>query len=702
MNKTKIMLQRKNSIIVEPKSTEQVLPLNYTATLMKNIEALGYTLSGDVIEVLNTYTVEEASKFYKSLIKDIKDLTGASKMGKPMYPNFPKQVMEADQAELYLNAIFHYTGDKIGARIMPNYDVEERPELADTFKLKVINLATERDFHTVFSNLMNSSTSISSSDTEQLQEYIETYKDAIVLPETIPHKEILSVVFKSVLKHTTLSTDELSKYFKTATDVLRLAVAMSDGDVSLAENTKFRNFSRKERRVFLGLLDNIKHPQEDMLRNKTKWVRLGEKIHPGEYKSRFQNAFKSFDAIRNNHKIETFGGKVESLLAEGNSLEAVELLSKRPGELARRLDHLIRLSPGNHSYNVAEAFDKVANDVSVPVLLQVKEHFAHRNDDKDLRVVFPKGNVGRVQSLENNLAKIKQSVCNKIVASCESALKNHFKDRGSLGKVYLDKSLSEQLVPFSQRSASESLRTLVRGSKIEMPEGDTLRFFIHWKDLNGDGYNRVDLDLSAVLYDENWEYKEHISYTNLKSAKYQACHSGDITSAPNGANEYIDINMDSVLKYGGRYVVMEVYSYTNQPIGSVPEACGGWMIRENPQSGEIFDARTVQDKIDITANTKIVIPMVFDLQERKMIWTDLAISHRPNHRINVESNERSVALMAKSINELVKPNLYDLFKLHCEAREAEFVETLEEADTVFSINEGVTPFDVDTIMSDFL
>ena len=58
-----------------------------------------------------------------------------------------------------------------------------------------------------------------------------------------------------------------------------------------------------------------------------------------------------------------------------------------------------------------------------------------------------------------------------------------------------------------------------------------------------------------MLYNADWRYVEHISYTNLKSEKYRAAHSGDIVTAPNGACEFIDLDIESVVRYGGRYVV---------------------------------------------------------------------------------------------------------------------------------------------------
>jgi len=50
---------------------------------------------------------------------------------------------------------------------------------------------------------------------------------------------------------------------------------------------------------------------------------------------------------------------------------------------------------------------------------------------------------------------------------------------------------------------------------------------------------------------------------------------------------------------------------------------------------------------------------------------------------------------------LIKPTLYDLFDMHAEARGSR-VDSPAEADTVFSLQDGITPFDADRIMSEFM
>jgi hypothetical protein len=210
------------------------------------------------------------------------------------------------------------------------------------------------------------------------------------------------------------------------------------------------------------------------------------------------------------------------------------------------------------------------------------------------------------------------------------------------------------------------------------------------------------------MYDESWNYMEHISYTNLKSENYQACHSGDITSAPKGASEFIDIDINSVLKYGGRYVVMNVYSYTRQKFSELNECFTGWMMRERPESGEIFEAKTVKDKLDLRTDAVCSIPLILDLKERKMIWADLAIAHNNDSLFcnNIESNKVGVTLMGKAITSLNKTDLYSLFSLHATARSEKIVKDPKEADIVFSTDEigenSITPFDIEKIMGEFL
>lgn len=686
-----IFLRRKNKVWTSRKALRKAT-MNQIATIQANIEPLGYVLGMDVAENLANSVI--LMEFSSELISILSEMKGVKDYN-PTYPNFPEQVMEMGEAELYMNSFIQYfhdwaadiTGDRSYVWL-PKYDKKTREPLKDKIKLKVIGLGTENEFRTMMHQLISSNTSISDQDKKDIKYFLLEYGH-FDLPESIPHKEILGFVGALAIE----SGVDLSSRFKTATDVLRLATAMSDGDVSLATNTKYRNFKRPERKYLLNLLEKCGSITEDVLRHEGKWIRLGEKLHPGERKD-LKNVNFAFDVIRNGKPYVTFNSKIESLIKDEDVVNAVKHLSTRPGLLARRLDQLMRTN-GLRNTKIVGEFAKVASEVSTPVLLQVRSHFMNRMNQQDLRVFFPKGNLAKAQAIKNELEPLAKADCIKIVARCDNALVERFSKLPKLGKCKIDECLKECLVPFSQRSASKSLRTIVRGSRLPFGSGgNTIRFFIYWKEKSDD---RTDLDLSAVFFDEKWQMKSQIAYYNLKDSGYKACHSGDQTSAPNGACEFIDLDIPSSIEYGGRYVVMNVNCFTHQKFSDLPECHAGWMIRQHPKSGEIFEPKTVLDRLDVRSESTFTVPMILDLQERKIIWVDTALKANARRNNNVHNNMSNIALFGKAFTELQKPNLYDLFSLHVLARG----ELIDEgrATKHFTIEDA---FQVEKIMSEYL
>jgi len=698
-----IYLRRKNRVVLN--SSNSKLDTSDLATILKNIESLGYTFSPELIESVATLSLPEASLFYSRLVEDLKQALGANVKYTPMYPNFPIQVMEMASAELYLNAIVHYLGRELGERVLPQYATENRPALADQIKLTIIGLGTEAELIGIFNNLLTANTSFTPSDRQDLALFAKTFPALLMkmLPGEIGYKENLAFIADLVLRYCPCAEQLLTPYFKTATDVLRLATAMSEGDTSLAENTRFRNFSRPERRLLLALLERCGAITEDMMRHQKRWLRLGERLHPSEYKKRYPNCDRAFDILRNHKSFATFNSRVETAYTESRWDDALSLLQTRPGELARKLDFLLRSN--SNTSEVINTFEQVAAKVATPVLLQLISHFESRNDESELRVFFPKGNVAKAFAIDHELPIIDESICQMVVDICDRILMARFAQLPTLGKVYVDEQLKNFPVPFAQRSASKALRQLARGSRLTMPDGDTVRFFIWWKEgvVNNIPTNTVDIDLSAVIYDGDWNYLEHISYTNLKSEKYQAVHSGDIVSAPDGASEFIDLDLPSIIKSGGRYIVASVLSFSEHPFCNLPECFAGWMIRQDATSGEIYDPRTVSNKVDLTANTTVTIPAILDLESREILWTDLSLHREPSwcRGNNVENNRKGMVLLGKAMSNLKKPNLARLFRLHATAR-GEIVENIEAADTVFSVDRGITPLEIAEIAAQYL
>ncbi|PQO30836.1 TerD family protein [Blastopirellula marina] len=683
-----MFLRRKRKIYVKP-GDAQTSP-QYVATLQKNIEPLGYAFSPELIDALRTLDLDRLKRFEKELHRDLREMLGAKRTWRVLYPNFPQQVMELDEAELYLNAVRHY----FTPSELPETEVQPRSPFDEPVEPRKIDLGTRDEFEQIFTQLASSKSSTSPTDKEDIVWFVAQYRDDVLrlLPPVAPHKENMAVVGAALLRFTSQGTEWLDSQIKTATDVLRLAAALSDGDVSLAAAAKFRSFTRRERRLLLGWIERSSNPTEDMLRWKERWKRLGERLHPGDFSDKFPRVYAGFRALREDLPVDTFASRVERSLAAGEVATAIENLRTRPGELARRLDHLMRISADPTV--VIASFKQVAAQASSPLLLQVMTHFQHRDNLPPLRTFFPKGEVANAFAKRNNLPPIASENAAAIATICRETLLRKFAEKGPLGDCFVDPQLANFPVPLVQRSAAKALRTLPRGSRLPLPDSDVIRFFLWWKN----GRSRTDIDLSAALFDGKYRYVDVVSYYNLKN--FGGHHSGDIVDAPQGAAEFIDLSRSLCRAKGVRYIVASINSFTTQPFCDLPECFAGWMARKTPGSGEIFEPKSVHDKVDIAANTTICLPMVIDLEAEEMLWTDLALTQSPLWN-NVRQNLTGVSLMLRAITSLQKPDLQTLFTLHAEAR-GQLVATPEEAETLFSVDEGITPFDAPKILSEFL
>lgn len=702
MSDNRIYFRRTGKVAAEHLMGQSEFNFAEVASFDANLRKLGYTLDGELAKVLLTAPVSAIKTIHDDVIAEAKHIKGVRRYS-PMYPNFPKQVMEADEAELYINAMMHYFGTSVGMRILPKYEAAKRPELDfDESKFKRVGLGGYDDYRKVMVSLFNSKSAFSETDREDIKAlHKEFFMHVLNLASGngFANRENKATLLAHGMT-VGVSDTFVVGHIDTATDVLRLAVAMSDGDVSLAENTRFRSFKRSERRFLLYTLANLRGEsrEEDMARHAAKWKRLGERLHPSEH-----GMADVFKAVRDNGSVESFNARVEKAITGGDPLGAARILRHRAGEFARRLDKVLRMTDGNVGLGmeIVHQFSRVAEQASPTVLLQARNNFVTR-EGRNVRAFFPKGSVAKMQTRSDQRGGIKMIVANAAVSSIDAALTKQFKGRESLGKVYVDTALKGIAIPFGGRSASKSVKTVGRGSRL--PLGDdtnVVRFFIWWKDAKDGGWgygSHTDIDLSAVMFGDDFKYVDAITYYNLRNSG--AAHSGDITSAPNGASEFIDIDLDTLRRRGIRYVAMTLHSYSGQDYVELPECFAGFMERKDLMSGEIYDPRTVTHKVDLTAKSKGATPFIFDIVTGEAVWVDLSMQISQSAG-NVANSKGQITSLVEAMTTLTPPNLYDLFVLHGAAR-GSLVFDRDDADTVFAFDGDVTPFDTEVILDKYL
>jgi stress response protein SCP2 len=698
-------LKKRNKIIILDTKFQTAAPKKYTATLLKNVESLGYTFSKDLVDKLLTLSKKEIETVAERLMRTLKFMVGAHNY-KPMYPNFPTQVMEAEESDLFMNATLHYLGDVIGTRVVPTYRKKVRTKLDESeVELKVISLGTIKDFCSIFTNLLSAKVAVTEEDKEIIKTMFTMLGDEIeeYMPEEIPLKENIALVSMLLAKDDT-KLELIKGFLKTPTDILRYLVAVNNGDISLAKPTKFGPISNAKRKFVMSKLHELGMPQQVLVENlashREVWKRLAKKIHPFTFKKKYPKVTKAFKEILAKGNVETYNSKVESNIRNKQLADLLKLLSERPGVFARRLDHILRVYPEQDM--IIEAFSEVANQVSTPVLLQCLAHFSNRNTPTVVKTILPKGNEAKIKVLENTAQPFTKKVCNKITDILETALKDNFETKGKLGKVYIAPELVTYNVPFALRSASKTLKTLVRGSRSKIESGiTTLRSFVYWKQAPGD---RVDIDLSAVFVNENFELVDHVSFRSLRAPEIKCAHSGDITSAPDGASEFIDISLEDVKKSSKniRYIGIVLQMYTSQKFVDVPICYMGYMGRTKPGSGEIYEPATVKMKIDVSSqDNSMIMPMMFDVQTGEMIWTDISIKNLSMYENSVVANKMTLGKVMQGLAVMRKPDLYTLFRLNAEAR-GKIVKSIDAADVICSLDKGVTPFDIDKIIGEWM
>ena len=714
-----VMLRRKNQIYIpddyimdEKIYNDIVLEYNvYSPAIVSsaiNINSLGYTYSANAIKsFINMKSFSDLKALLVCVETYLREITGADKEYNPMYPNFPEQVIEAEDYELYVNQFLHYF---TYGEWTPEYEKEDRIKL-QTKDLVVLDVCKDKDVINLFSNIMSANTSISEQDKKDLRLFFDVFPNAFsYIPESIPFKENMSVVakiiFESEQKNKIVG---LKKMFKTATDVLRFITELSNGDVSLASPCKYKKFSRKDRRMFLSLLNAMKNIEEDMNRHSVKWIRIGEILHPFEYKTSYPKTAEAFNKIRNNIKIETFYSKLQKAYDNKDWTTAISMLKTRSGEFARNLDYIVRNA--DNKIEVLNEFKSVANNVSTSVLLQVKAHFERRYRPDSTRVCFPKGNLSKGWIIEKDLEPLDMGICHMIINICNNALCANYCTRPIMGNVYIAEDFVNYIIPYSQRNASESKKIVTRGSKVKF-EGNIIRPFIWWTNMDNSG--RVDIDLSVAIIDKDYNVLTHVSYTHTRDNQFEIYHSGDITNGGpvdgKGVAEFIDININKAREQGAKYAIINVLNYTGYKYSEIPHADFGFMVREDAMSGEIFEPSTVENKISLNSASTSCIPVVIDLENKEYIWIDMDGRVGEGFRRNetLENNLKGTLLSVYGVLNAPRVNMYEVIALNAISR-GMLTQSKNTADIIFDIDANteenraykekgipvITPYDID-------
>jgi hypothetical protein len=463
-------------------------------------------------------------------------------------------------------------------------------------------------------------------------------------PDVIPSREN-----RAVINTARLAVELPLVAVDSVLDVLRVACQASGGDVRLAVPTRFRSFTRPERRVLLAALNRVIAGNEGKLGDVSRYTgpfkRLGELLHPHEY-PQFPHAGEVFAVARGERIVRSLAGRAELAFAAGDTRRAAQMLTAAPGMLARSLDRLLRhAEDGAEVDGVLTALGSVIGSVSGRVLCSVREHLANRATPDAARVFTTRSRRAWVT------ADTRRPLPDAVIEQASALIDTELASRLPVyDRLVVDPAVLDVALPLSGTASEAGFAVLPRGSRTRVTTGteegnDVLCFFTYWRQ----AARRTDFDLSMLLLDENFGYAGHVSWTRYHDGGPDGpVYSGDITDAPDGATEFIDVPLRGV---NAAYVVPQVHVYSGEGFDEVAESMFGWMTRDRDQKGLPFEARTVRARSDMRGSGRVALPVLFGRDADggwSATWLHLYLAGAPMFN-RVEVNRLSTSLLARTV-----------------------------------------------------
>ena len=709
-----IALRHFNGIYIAKNTNNNInetLSIEELATLIKKFEGYGYIFSKELAIAISKEERNVIIDKLKFVIKVIENFK-SDKDYVVFYKNFPDEVINMSEAELYINQILHYW---IGYLPSNNENIiKEDIEPSKLVKARELKLIDDEMIEKLFIDLLSSNVTLS----EQYLDDVcvltnnKSIKELEKYMEYIQMKETLTTVSSHILK----KEGVLIGNFKTATDILRL-IAKISGDELNNKHIHFAYFSRTELSQLMTKLENLQNPMPDIKRYSKPWHTFFKLYAKKINFKKYPKVRKAVDILFGDISYMTERGKINEqinrlpTMSEEDLENFVKEYTIFYGDYIREILSLLNKAKENQYEKLLLGLENCVTKVNTRILFQLYDRIINlKAKDKTVpRLVNSKGKWRRLRES----ISLSDELLNRVLQIVEDGIKTQLKEKENLGKVYIDEDYKNIMLTTSEKDSNVSLRPMTRGSRIKFnPNAEVLRFFVAWKNLDEKimkefkvKYGRVDIDLSALSFDKDFKFKRVVAYYNQKEMGF--AFSGDITDAPQGALEYIDIyDLEKQKKNGTRYILMQIRSYNGYTFKEINSVYAGVMeltSNEAKEKKNMYSTAITQGfqimSPQITTNTILV-----DLVKFEYVWLDMNMA---NYKVDTFQNSLTYEEIPY-LNDLLKyfmkkqyVTMYDLLKLNADVRGI-LIENKEEADIIFEKVDNKNNLPLADILSNYL
>lgn len=578
---------------------------NVATQIQAELFKYGYVFSNQTFEVLATQSMETLNEVYADLCKGLTEIVGGDGY-EPIYRNFPQSVNNMEYIDFLVNAIGHYWS--FGTWRPEDSGYANREFALETVNYKEIGLLTDVQFANIFSDIVYSGSSISKWDKAIVDWFIDNNLAPELQFNKITFKETKAYIGKRFLE----SGQDLP--VKSATDVLRIYVAYSNGDEGLKENTKFKKPTNAIKRSLLKTLDACYDLEESFKTYREVWLRLLFYLNPMtlDNRKKYPTLASFAGKLRNNPKdLKTFNSYVESYI-KAKDVKIFELLTKRKGVFMRRLNQLYDV------FGMLAIDQFILSNPTFEQLVTVYNYFSDRAEVKDRAVVLANQSKSDVTTF-GALVALDPKIVENIQAKLKMAM--YFRVTRTDKKVWIDRALYYSPLALNNRASSFSVSSKAIGTVEKLPvDLKTLRIYCHW-------VGRHDIDLSGFVITKKNDVVK-VGWNGSHNYGKVITYSGDNTGYGPKNAEYLDICVND-LSDDVEWIVVDAKVYRGSPFKNW-EGEGvlcGWMKRDKPEANNHWLPETVTHATKIASNSKSAYLCAYHAPTKNLVYLDVAQSN---------------------------------------------------------------------------
>lgn len=381
-----------------------------------------------------------------------------------------------------------------------------------------------------------------------------------------------------------------------------------------------------------------------------------------------------------------------ALAAEGPARAARRLRDSRgPGAVLRRLDYLLsrcRDDQGGIRGDEADAVIECARTDNVLLLIQLLMRYACDQGGALRTFRFTKHNMLYVhdETLKEGQRR-RSALPAELYQRASDRIRGYLRETlaGRLGRVYIDPDMRRMMLPLQETASMDGLGAMPRGSRAPLEPGKTVRCFVHWEKV-------FDIDLAAIGLTEAGDQEEFSWRTFGEPGYFDAgenvwstiVFSGDETSGYQGGSEYFDVDPARfrALFPNLRYLVFCANIFTDNYGYDDCECRAGYMLRQEVDSGEIYEPKTVASAFRLHGRGRFAYLFAIDLERSEIVWLNILRASD-----DAVAGGTSLLFLLAPLRAALVFNVYDFFSMMA----TELVDDPAQAEVIVSDGEVAVP-----------